>query len=176
MVMEVLLTPIPYLLIVLCLCLFSMQRHLAIFRGSSQMFHLILVLDITICTIGAVVFLVCWGIESLWWIPVVFGVCGRMIASLIYGLISVLVKDYISSLISIVLAPAILVVMFVSLYDSNTSNEDGVYICTGKSSQVYHKIAKCKGLQSCGDDIKLVSFDRAKALYRRPCKMCKPQK
>ena len=52
----------------------------------------------------------------------------------------------------------------------DTSN--GVYICTGPRSRVYHKTSKCKGLRRCSGEIKLVSLDEAKRLHRRECRIC----
>ena len=52
----------------------------------------------------------------------------------------------------------------------DTSN--GVYICTGPRSKVYHKNKRCKGLRRCSGEIKLVSLDEAKRLHRRECRIC----
>lgn len=173
--MEIFSTAIPYLFLAFCFCLFSMRRHLASFRGSSQIFHFILMLDVTICILGAIAFLVCLGIEVSWWVPIVCGVAGSIIAGIAHGFISMVIPEIILSLTSMLAAPTLLVVMLVSLYGSDAPSGDGVYICTGRSSQVYHKTTRCRGLEACDNSIERVSFDKAKALYRRPCKVCKPK-
>lgn len=49
----------------------------------------------------------------------------------------------------------------------------GVWICMGKSAEVYHNQSSCKGLKKCKADIITVKESEAKSDYgRRPCKIC----
>lgn len=56
-------------------------------------------------------------------------------------------------------------------YASNASKEK-VFICTGGSSQCYHKSETCKGLCNCRASIKEITLEDAEKMGRRPCKMC----
>jgi hypothetical protein len=59
-----------------------------------------------------------------------------------------------------------------SLSQGNQETEV-VYICTGKSSEVYHDNKKCMGLSNCRKDIVEVSKGKAVNEFgRRPCKRC----
>lgn len=50
------------------------------------------------------------------------------------------------------------------------------YICTGRSSKVFHRKNNCKGLDNCKGTIETVTYSKAESLRRRPCRICKPQK
>ena len=60
----------------------------------------------------------------------------------------------------------------------NTSEVDAmeqktkVYICTGTSATAYHASKTCRGLSSCKGSIKEITIDEAKAMKRKPCKIC----
>lgn len=47
-----------------------------------------------------------------------------------------------------------------------------VYICTGPKARVYHNSSRCKGLRRCSGTIKKVSLEKARAMHRRPCRIC----
>lgn len=55
---------------------------------------------------------------------------------------------------------------------SGNSANSVVYICTGPKAEVYHKIARCRGLEHCSDDVVSVSLAKAKEMGRRACKIC----
>ena len=56
--------------------------------------------------------------------------------------------------------------------DTVIDESDIVYICTGPMSECYHCEEDCRGLQSCSDDVIIVSIDKAEEMGRRPCKYC----
>lgn len=110
-------TAIPYLLLVFFICLLTIQRHMMNFRGSSKTYHSLLSINVSLCSIAILVFLVCWGIQiNSWWIPVVTGAGGIMLSSFVQGTITVFIPEYVLSIISMVSCPALLIVMFVINY------------------------------------------------------------
>ena len=52
------------------------------------------------------------------------------------------------------------------------SKNNYVYICTGPTSECYHKKATCKGLENCSGGIYKVEKEEAVAEGRRPCGYC----
>jgi hypothetical protein len=71
--------------------------------------------------------------------------------------------------------------LFVSLFfacnkaaepTKSTNREPKVYICTGKSSEVYHSDENCRGLRNCKGEIKQVPLKEAQTMNRRACKIC----
>lgn len=54
----------------------------------------------------------------------------------------------------------------------STNQEPKVYICTGKSSEVYHSDENCRGLRNCKGEIKQVPLKEAQTMNRRACKIC----
>lgn len=68
----------------------------------------------------------------------------------------------------------LLLMMMSPLADNNKvdSTQATVYICTGPQSKRYHKTARCRGLNSCSEDIKAVSLDYARSIGRTPCGWC----
>lgn len=53
-----------------------------------------------------------------------------------------------------------------------TAMADNVYICTGASATKYHKVKNCRGLNSCGGEIKTVAESTAKSNGREKCLIC----
>jgi hypothetical protein len=49
-----------------------------------------------------------------------------------------------------------------------------VYISTGKSAEVYHRVITCRTLKRCREEghVKSVPLEQAVRLRRRPCKVC----
>ena len=54
----------------------------------------------------------------------------------------------------------------------NIEGDGSVYICTGPKAKVYHRTARCSGLNRCSGDIVSVSLEKAKQMGRRACKKC----
>jgi len=57
-------------------------------------------------------------------------------------------------------------------YDSQESETNMVWICTGRSSHAYHSSEECYGIQACQGDIEMVSLDDAVSMGRTPCHYC----
>lgn len=51
-------------------------------------------------------------------------------------------------------------------------SETIVFICTGASSQCYHRIETCRGLHFCSGEIREMTVSSAQSLGRRECKIC----
>jgi hypothetical protein len=63
----------------------------------------------------------------------------------------------------------------VALHQQGTTNLEAltsVYICTGKSSERYHRTESCNGLNACKAQVKSVSLKEAQRMGRTPCKIC----
>lgn len=56
--------------------------------------------------------------------------------------------------------------------DAAENEEEQVWVCTGRSSQCYHKYKDCKGLETCNGNVRQISRKTAQTLDRRECKMC----
>jgi len=65
---------------------------------------------------------------------------------------------------------ALLFLLCVPLLGMNNAPKT-VYICTGPHAKVYHSTTKCKGLENCSKEVKVVSYDSIKG-KRRACKLC----
>ena len=65
----------------------------------------------------------------------------------------------------------ILFIIFCSLLLSSACQQKQTYICTGGSSECYHKTSKCIGLSNCSREIQKIKKEDA-ATFRRPCKIC----
>jgi len=55
---------------------------------------------------------------------------------------------------------------------SESSEEEIVYVCAGRSSTCYHRIETCRGLKTCSTDVRQVALRAAQILGRRQCKIC----
>jgi hypothetical protein len=49
--------------------------------------------------------------------------------------------------------------------------DNGVYICNGPNSKVYHRSNTCKGLNRCSTQITKLNLSSATAKGRRACKI-----
>ena len=49
--------------------------------------------------------------------------------------------------------------------------DNGVYICNGPNSKVYHRSSTCKGLNRCSTQITKLNLSFATAKGRRACKI-----
>lgn len=67
--------------------------------------------------------------------------------------------------------------ILISLISSNSrllavnAPENGVYICNGPNSKVYHRSNTCKGLNRCSTQITKLTLSSATAKGRRACKI-----
>lgn len=60
--------------------------------------------------------------------------------------------------------------------EKTDSKDEMVWICTGRNSQCYHRVANCRGLETCGGNVRQIKVEMAQKLDRRECKICyKPQ-
>ena len=50
-------------------------------------------------------------------------------------------------------------------------SDNGVYICNGPNSKVYHRSSTCKGLNRCSTQVSKVSISIAASKGRRACKI-----
>lgn len=57
-------------------------------------------------------------------------------------------------------------------YDSESSDNNSVYICTGETSTKYHCDRDCRGLSRCSGEIEEVTEEEAEDMGRTPCKIC----
>lgn len=62
-------------------------------------------------------------------------------------------------------------IFLISFLVSFSTVYNGVFICKGPSSKVYHKSDRCKGLSKCSTEIYNVSIEEAKKLGRRACRI-----
>lgn len=68
-------------------------------------------------------------------------------------------------------ARLVLSFLIFSILSSFSLVENGVFICKGPSSKVYHKSDRCKGLSKCSTQVFAITMAEAKKMGRRACKI-----
>ena len=68
-------------------------------------------------------------------------------------------------------AKLVLSFLIFSILSSFSLVENGVFICKGPSSKVYHKSDRCKGLSKCSTQVFEITLAEAKKMGRRACKI-----
>lgn len=98
------------------ICVFTQQRHIRSFRGTSSGFYSALTIFCTIGLLSSLIFLPLYGIETTWWAP--FAVLGIsiVIGSIVQGILSYFIPELYLSLFGFIGIPLFGFLMFYFMY------------------------------------------------------------
>jgi len=92
--------------------IFTQQRHLRNFKGASQTFHTLLTFFCFLGCLAGLVYLIFYGVRTMWWSPFVILAISAIGGGIVQGLISKIIPEFILSILGFIAIPVLGFLMF----------------------------------------------------------------